>query len=197
MHTQKQQETFPRVCRACGGLTRQKGEHAYTGISIAGRSDMAGRSNDYDRMPFALAGLLAAFLAGGIAVASFRAVAPEAAVTLPDLSHAQLAEVRDASGRTVLTGEFRERIDALGNTERDAALIDRRGRRVIGEIEIDIPGPNAMSALQELDIDIIGIEPSAKYALFVDDREVATFTTDDRGGIDMKVHSGSGQPPAP
>jgi hypothetical protein len=157
---------------------------------------MARRSNDYDRMPLALAGLLTAFLVGGLAATRFAAVAPPTTATLPDLSNAQLVEVRDASGRTVLTGEFRERLDALGNVERDAALVDRRGRRVIGEIEIDIPGPNTMSSIQELDIDIIEIESNAKHSLFIDDREVATFTTDDRGSIDMKVHSPAGQPPA-
>jgi hypothetical protein len=157
---------------------------------------MARRSDGYDRMPLALAGVLAAFLVGGLVAARFGPATPDASATLPDLSNAQLVEVRDAAGRSVLSGEFRERVDALGNTERDAALVDRRGRRVIGEIEVDIPGPNAMTTLQELDIDIIGIEPNAKHSVFVDDREVATFTTDDRGSIDMKVHSGAAQRPA-
>jgi hypothetical protein len=144
----------------------------------------------HDRMPVALAALLAAFLVVGLAAARLGPAPPSSVASLPDLSGAQFVEVRDASGRTVLSGEFRERTDPMGNVEKDAALIDRSGRRVIGEIEIEIPGPSALGQEQELEIDIIEIEKNAKHSLFVDDREVAIFTTDDRGSIDMEVHSG-------
>jgi hypothetical protein len=133
----------------------------------------------HDRMPVALAALLAAFLVVGLAAARLGPAPPSSVASLPDLSGAQFVEVRDASGRTVLSGEFRERTDPMGS-----------GRRVIGEIEIEIPGPSALGQEQELEIDIIEIEKNAKHSLFVDDREVAIFTTDDRGSIDMEVHSG-------
>ena len=122
---------------------------------------MANRPHAYDRIPLALIGLLAAFLAIGLAAARFGPAGPSATDTLPDLSTAQLVEVRDASGRTVLSGEFRERVDALGNIEKDAALVERGGRHVIGEIEIGIPGPTAMMSGQELDIDIIELRPKS------------------------------------
>jgi len=145
-------------------------------------------SKTYDRMPLALAVLLFAFLGVGLAVS--RLVPQTApAASLPDLSDAQLVEVRNAAGRTVLSGEFRDRTDPLGNVEKDAALVDRRGRRVIGEVEIEIPGPSALLEGQELEIDIIEIEKSAKHSLFIDDREVVTFITDDRGSIDMEIQS--------
>lgn len=147
------------------------------------------KTPSYDRMPVALAALLAAFLAVGLAVARLGPSAPSPVASLPDLSGAQFVEVRNAAGRTVLSGAFRDRTDPLGNVEKDAALMDRSGRRVIGEIEIEIPGPGALGQGQELEIDIIEIEHSAKHSLFVDDREVAVFTTDDRGSIDMEVHS--------
>jgi hypothetical protein len=140
-------------------------------------------------MPVALAALLAAFLAVGIAAARLGPAPPSSVASMPDLSSAQFVEVRNAAGRTVLSGEFRDRTDPLGNVEKDAALVDRSGRRVIGEIEIEIPGPSAFGQGQELEIDIIEIEKSAKHSLFVDDREVAVFTTDDRGSIDVEVHS--------
>ena len=144
-------------------------------------------------MPVALVGLLAVFLAAGLAASRLLPHASTGAASLPDLSGAQLVEVRNATGRTVLSGELRERTDALGNVEKDAALYDRRGRRVIGEIEIELPGPTNMAALQELEIDIIELQPNTKHSVFVDDREVATFTTDDRGSIDIELHSA---PPA-
>ena len=152
-------------------------------------------SQSYDRIPTALVLLLAAFGVAGLLASRVATPAAAAKASLPDLSGAQLVEIRNAEGRTVLSGEFRERTDALGNIEKDAALVDRRGRQVIGEVEIEIPGPNAMNPAQELEIDIIEVEPNAKHAIFIDDREVTTFTTDDRGSIDMEVHSTPGNPP--
>jgi hypothetical protein len=154
---------------------------------------MTDRSATYDRIPLALVVMLAAFLAIGLAVARFGPARDDAADRLPDLTHAQLVEVRDASGRTILSGEFRERADTMGNTERDAALVERGGRHVIGKIEIGIPGPNAMTPAQELEIDIMELQPNTKHSIFIDDREVATFTTDDRGSIDMKIQSSTPQ----
>jgi hypothetical protein len=150
---------------------------------------MASTSTGYDRMPAALVGLLAAFLVAGLLASRLVPAAGEAGSTLPDLSQAQLVEIRDARGRTVLSGEFREREDPLGNITRDAGLVDRPGHHVIGEIEINIPGPHSIAPGQELEIDIIEMKPNAKYSLFIDDREIATFTTDDRGSIDMEIHA--------
>jgi hypothetical protein len=150
---------------------------------------MADRPQAYDRIPLALIALLATFLGVGLAVARLVPVTATATSSLPDLSSAQFVEVRDASGRTVLSGEFRERVDALGNVEKDAALVERGGRHVIGEIEIGIPGPTAMLSGQELDIDIIELRPNTKHSIVIDDREVAALTADDRGSIDVKVHA--------
>jgi hypothetical protein len=108
---------------------------------------------------------------------------------LPDLSDASIVEIRDANGRAVLNGEFRSRTDAFGNVEKDAALTDRRGQPVVGEVEIEIPGPNSPTQDQELEIDIIHIASRGKFALFIDDREILNFISDDRGSIDMEVTS--------
>jgi hypothetical protein len=159
------------------------------GPSIADGATVVDKTPSYDRMPVALAVLLGAFLVVGLAAARLGPAPPPPNASLPDLSGAQLVEVRNAAGRTVLSGEFRDRTDPLGNVEKDAALMDRSGRRVIGEIEIEIPGPTALGQGQELEIDIIEIEKSAKHSLFIDDQEVAVFTTDDRGSIDMEVHA--------
>lgn len=152
------------------------------------------RKDSYDRMPLALAALLGVFVIAGLAVATLiSGGADPRAPTLPDLSGAQLVEIRDASGRTILTGEFRSHTDPIGNVEKDAALVDRRGRRVIGHVEVELPGPQSMHQPQELEIDIIGIAPSAKFSVFIDDREAATFITDDRGHVDVEI---SGAAPA-
>ena len=57
------------------------------------------------------------------------------------MSDAHIVEIRDRHGATVMAGEFRSRVDKLGNTEKDAGLFDRRGRTVIGEVELEIPAP--------------------------------------------------------
>jgi len=152
---------------------------------------MSDRSQGYDRIPLGLVAVLAMFLAVGLAASRFGPSAPRETDTLPDLSGAQFVEVRDASGRTVLSGEFRQRGDALGNVDKDAALVERGGRHVIGEIEIRIPGPAAMMTGQELEVDIIELRPNAKHSIVIDDREVAVLTADDRGSIDVKLHSAS------
>ena len=145
-------------------------------------------SRNYDRIPLALVGVLALFLTAG-AAATWLAPASDDPPPLPDLSEAQLVEVRNASGRTVLSGEFREVVDPLGNMTRDADL-NRQGHHVVGEVEIRVAGPTSIAPGQELEIDLVEMESNTKYSLFIDDREVATFTTDDRGSIDMEVQAG-------
>jgi hypothetical protein len=118
-------------------------------------------------------------------------VRPPTAAELPDLSGAAIVEIRDARGRTVLSGEFRSRTDPLGNEEKDAALTDAKGQQVVGEVEIEIPGPEAANPHQELEIDIIRIAPNGKFSVIIDDREILTFISDDRGSIDVEIQGGS------
>jgi hypothetical protein len=157
------------------------------GTVIAPAGSVADDSSSYDRMPVMLGAVLGLFVLGGIVATRWAPLPGRPPSALADLSGAQLVEVRDASGRTVLSGDFRERVNSLGNPKRDAALADRHGRRVIGEVEIELPGPQSMTGAQELEIDIIELSPSAKYSVFIDDREVAAFTTDDRGSVDMEL----------
>lgn len=107
-----------------------------------------------------------------------------------DVSEAHIVEIRDRRGEVVVFGEFRSRKDALGNTEKDAGLVDARGRRVIGEVELEIPAPGRHDRRVELEVDIIGLPARATYDVVIDDRIVGTFTTDDRGGVDMELQEG-------
>lgn len=107
-----------------------------------------------------------------------------------DVSEAHIVEIRDPNGEVVVFGEFRSRKDALGNTEKDAGLVDARGRRVIGEVELEIPAPGRHDRRVELEVDIVGLPARATYDVVIDDRVVGTFTTDDRGGVDMELQEG-------
>jgi hypothetical protein len=121
--------------------------------------------------------------------------ATPSAMTLGDVSEAHIVEIRDRRGLTVLSGEFRSRVDMLGNTEKDAALMDRRGRTVIGEVEIEIPAPTREHRRAELEVDVMGLRAGEMFVVVVDDRSVGTFTTDDRGSFDMELQEGEASLP--
>lgn len=113
-----------------------------------------------------------------------------AVVRLGAVDDAQIVEIRDHAGATLLSGEFRRRVDAVGNTELDAALTDRQGRRAIGEVEVEVPGPDRSNRQAELEVDIMGLPPLERYTVFIDDRPVGVFNTDDRGSIDRELQEG-------
>jgi hypothetical protein len=116
--------------------------------------------------------------------------APSAPLQLGNVSEAQLVEIHDANNRTVLTGEFRSRVDSMGNVEKDAALYGRDGRKVVGEIELEIPAAREPARRPELEADIVSLSPNASYTIVIDGRPVAAFLTDDRGSIDREIQEG-------
>ena len=143
-----------------------------------------------------LCGLL---IAGGVVVPRLvGARTGPSSMRLGDVSQAHIVEIRDRGGTTILSGEFRSRVDAVGNTEKDAALTDRRGRRVIGEVEVEIPAPSRADRRAELEVDVMGLPPHETFLVAIDDRVVATFRTDDRGSFDMEIQEGeAGMSPVP
>ena len=131
----------------------------------------------------------------GVALSlSTRAATDADPIQLGNISDADIVEIRTAGGEAVLFGEFRSRVDALGTVEKDAALIDRRGRQVIGEVELEIPNSTREDRRPELEVDIIGLPPRQRFAIVIDDRVVGTFTTDDRGSVDMELQEGEVPP---
>jgi hypothetical protein len=115
---------------------------------------------------------------------------PQAVTGLGDLSAAHIVEIRDSDGSVVLSGEFRSRVDGLGNTEKDAELADQQGRTVIGEVEIELPAAGREHRRTELEVDIIHLRPRQRYRIAIDDRIVGVFATDDRGSVDLELQEG-------
>jgi hypothetical protein len=115
-------------------------------------------------------------------------------ISLGDVSDAQMVEIHDRHGVALLSGEFRSRVDALGNTEKDAPLTDRRGRIVIGEVELEIPAKGRQNRRPELEVDVLGLPPRQVFSVVIDDRVVGTFVTDDRGGVDVELQEGEMPP---
>jgi hypothetical protein len=150
-----------------------------------------------ERRMLALLVLVCGLLIGGgvaLPIATGATTTPSP-VTLGDVSEAHIVEIRNQRGIAVLSGEFRSRVDVLGNTEKDAALTDRLGRTVIGEVELEIPAPSRENRRAELEVDIIGLAARETFTVAIDDRIVGTFTTDDRGCVDMELQEG--EIPAP
>ena len=138
-----------------------------------------------------IAVLCGVLIAAGVAVPMMLgARARPASLQLGDVSEAHIVEIRDVSGVTRLSGEFRSRVDSVGNTEKDAALVDRRGRRVIGEVELEIPAPSRPDQRPELEVDVMGLPAHQTFLVAIDDRVVARFRTDDRGSFDMEIVEG-------
>lgn len=130
-------------------------------------------------------------MSGGLAMNA--AIGPRATaqvVALGDMSAATLVEIRDQRGAVALSGEFRSRVDSLGNTEKDAELTDQQGRTVIGEVELEIPAPTREHRRVELEVDIIHLRPRERYTVVIDDRTVGVFVTDDRGSVDLELQEG-------
>jgi hypothetical protein len=136
-----------------------------------------------------LCGLLIAAGTASKPVTDSRATLP-AIVLGDDVSGAEMVEIRDYRGDAVLSGEFRSHVDILGNTEKDAALLDRHGRSVIGEIELEIPAATRQDRRPELEVDIIGLPARQRFTVVIDDRVVGAFITDDRGGVDLELQEG-------
>lgn len=146
------------------------------------------------RLMATLGGMCGLVMAAGLTMTRLTGASAPPPLVLGDMSEAHIVEIRDHRGEVALSGEFRTSIDSVGNTEKDASLIDRRNRRVIGEIEVELPAPGRANRRPELEVDIIGLPPHASFVVVIDDREVGAFTTDDRGSVDMELQEGE-QPP--
>ena len=134
-------------------------------------------------------------MAAGIATRTDQSWTALPPIVLGNIAQAEMVEIRDHRNIAVLSGEFRSSVDLLGNTEKDAALINRRGRRVIGEVELEIPAKSRTDRRPELEVDILGLPPRQTFTVVVDDRVVGRFVTDDRGSVDMELQEGE-IPPA-
>jgi hypothetical protein len=166
--------------------------HLHFGHAL--EESMSSRSGERSAVAWLFGGC-GLLIAAGLGLHTVDAVTAPAALRLGDASEAQIVEIRDHRGVTLMSGEFRSRVDSLGNTEKDAALMDRQGRRVLGEVEIEIPATGRDDRQPELEVDIIGLPPRGTFTLTIDDRAVGTFSSDDRGSIDMELQEGEIAPP--
>ena len=105
-----------------------------------------------------------------------------------DLSTAAAIEVRDAGGQALLSGTFGPgEKDDDGDVERRADLRAASGG-ARGEAEIEISS-RAGEPPQELEFEVQGLPASTSLGLFLDGRQITTFTTDEQGRASAEMAS--------
>jgi hypothetical protein len=139
------------------------------------------------------------YIAVGLAIASLSVaagmvVALEAEQPLPadvgDLSAVTRIEVKDSAGTVWFNGQFGEPVEKNGERERKAVLTGTGGATCEAEIETRT---TAGRTHQELEVDVAGLPPGTTLSVTVDDRPVATFTTDAKGKGEIELSGASGQ----
>jgi hypothetical protein len=101
-----------------------------------------------------------------------------------DPNSVQSVQVKDLSNRVVLSGTFDAGRPDGNETLRSARLAGATSGTASGIAEIEVSTRNG-SSHRELDVDVDDLAPRAEYKLYVDEIEIATFTTD--GGGDASI----------
>ena len=129
------------------------------------------------------AGLLATMAAAVYMVVQLngQATAPPA-----DFTNAALAEVRDAQGQVVLSGQFQVADEDDDDIERKAVLAPTGvDADAAGEAEVEF-AKNA-PATQEVEFSVRNVSPGAAFTFVIDGIDVATATADARGRAEVEL----------
>jgi hypothetical protein len=140
-----------------------------------------GESMNDKRQMIPAVGLLATF-----AAAVYMVVQLSAQMTTPtgDFTNAALAEVRDAQGQVILSGQFRLVDD--DDVERKAVLAPTGiDADATGEAEIEFS--KAATAEQEVEFSVRNVPPGAVLTFVIDGTDVATATADRRGRAEVEL----------
>jgi hypothetical protein len=110
-----------------------------------------------------------------------QAMAPSA-----DFTNAVSAEVRDAQGQVVLSGQFQMADEGDDDVERKAVLAPTGiDADAAGEAEVEFS--KDAPADQEVEFSIRNVWPNAAFTFVIDGTAVATATADERGRAEVEV----------
>jgi hypothetical protein len=104
------------------------------------------------------------------------------------LEAAKLVEIKDAAGQVILSGSFvavNRPDDALEGKAKLAGAGDS-AVAAQGEAEFEV-STNKRGVKQELEIEISRLAPRTSYSLHLDGKQVTTFSTDQRGAVDLEM----------
>jgi hypothetical protein len=129
------------------------------------------------------AGLLATFAAAAYMVAQLSGQTTGQAA---DFTNAALAEVRDAQGYIVLSGQFQLADEEDDDVERKAVLAPTGvDADATGEAEIEFS--KAAPAKQEVEFSVRNVPAGAVLTFVIDGTDVATATVDTRGRAEVEL----------
>jgi hypothetical protein len=105
-----------------------------------------------------------------------------------DLAAAKLVEIKDTSGQIVLSGTFVVENKQDGDVEGNALLTGIGVNAVAkGEAEFEVSRNINGTTERELEISVNKLTPGTSFSMFVDGRQVATFTTNLRGAAELEM----------
>ena len=133
----------------------------------------------------ALASLLAVIIVATAAVVQLSGE-PAAQIT-GDFRNAAVAEVHNAQGQVLLSGEFAV-VDAddAGEVERHATLTSSaQDVKATGEAEVEYQSDKPTE--QEVELTVSGLSPGTAITFVIDGQRVTTATADRRGGVEIEL----------
>jgi hypothetical protein len=129
------------------------------------------------------AGLLATMAAAAYVVVQLNG---QASAPTGNFTNAAFAEVRDAQGQVILSGQFQAVEEDDDDVERKATLAPTGlDADAVGEAEVEF-AKNA-PAKQEVEFSVRNVSPSTAFTFVIDGTVVATATADARGRAEVEV----------
>jgi hypothetical protein len=104
-----------------------------------------------------------------------------------DLNIVQNVEIVDPSGQVLLKGTFSTTSDTRDEAERTAELASPAGAAAKGKAEIEIERDNGAVTKDEIELTAERLPASTNCKLVVDGKEAASFTTNSKGKVDLKL----------
>ena len=103
-----------------------------------------------------------------------------------DFTNAAIAEVRDAQGQLVLSGQFQVADEDDDDVERTAALAPTGvDADATGEAEIEFSRNDPSE--QEIEFSVRNVSPGATFTFVIDGTDVATVTANARGRAEVEL----------
>lgn len=105
-----------------------------------------------------------------------------------DLAAAKLVEIKDAAGQIVLSGNFIVENKRDGGVE-GKALLTATGINAgaKGEAEFEVSKNRNGATEKELEVSVRKLAPATSFSMFVDGKQVATFSTNQRGAAEVEM----------
>jgi hypothetical protein len=108
--------------------------------------------------------------------------------SIVDLAAAKLVEIKDPTGQIVLSGNFAPENKQGGAVEGKALLTGSGSNATArGEAEFEVSTTGNGGTEKELEISVSKLAPGTSFSLFIDGRQVATFSTNQRGAAELEM----------